>query len=117
MSKAEVKPEDNIWVNLSMGALSVMGESEIGIHAEGNRLYYGYGIEFGKVSRSINALPFVNLEDLKKLKRFSINYQRLDNHTEARRTIFGRLYVRRSNYHRDYSRFSRKEFKTIEQYL
>ena len=117
MSKVEVKPEGNIWINLSMGALSVMGESEVKVHLDGNRLYYGYGIEFGQVSRSINSLPFVKLEDLKKLKRFSINYHELNNHTEARRTIFGRLYVRRSDNHRDYSRFSRKEFKTIEQYL
>ncbi len=117
MSKAEVKPEDNIWVNFSKGALNVMGGSEVEVHGDENRLYYGFGIEFGLVSRSINSLPFVKLEDLKKLKGFSINYQRLDDHTEARRTIFGRLYVRRINNHRDYSRFSRKEFKTIEQYL
>ena len=54
------------------------------------------------------------LEDLKKLKRFSINYHELNNHAEARRTIFGRLYVRRSDNYGDYSRFLRKEFKTIE---
>ena len=88
MSKVEVKPEDNIWVNFSHGSLSVMGMTEAEIHKDGNRLYYGYGIEFGQVSRDISAIPFIKIKDLKKLKRFSINYQRLDDNNEVRRTIF-----------------------------
>ena len=70
MSKAEVKLGDNIWINFFKGALNVMGKSEAEVHGDGNRLYYGYGIEFGQVSRAVNTVPFVKLEDLKKL--FSI---------------------------------------------
>lgn len=117
MSKAEVNPEDNIWVNLSEGALHILGERENEVHGGGSRLYYGYGITDGRVVWNQGALPFVHIEDLRKLKRFSIDYHRLNDHTEARRNLSGGLYVRRRDNHKDYSTFSREEFKTIEQYF
>ena len=117
MPKTEVKPVDNLWFNFSQGALNVLGKEEMEVHGDLNRLYYGSGIEFGMVQWDVNAVPFVNLRDLNKLERFSLDYQKLSFNTEAKRTITGGLLIRRRDNYKNYSRFSRKEFKTIEQYL
>ena len=59
----------------------------------------------------------VPLKDLSRLKNFSLSYQRLNDHTEARRTLFGKLYVREADDPDYVTVFSKSDIKTIEQYL
>ena len=119
MAKAEVKPEDNIQINFVEGSLNVLGEKEIEAPGDGNRLHYGmkhYGMKYGTFDSPAEYVNFVPLESLTRLRRFQFQYKEIDKHTEARRTLTGRLQIRRKGSILN-STFSRKEFRTIEQYL
>ena len=124
MAKAEVKPEDNIQINFVEGSLNVLGEKEIEVRGDGNRLHYGmkhygmkhYGMKYGTFDSPAEYVNFVPLESLTRLRRFQFQYKEIDKHTEARRTLTGGLQVRRKGSILN-STFSRKEFRTIEQYL
>jgi len=119
MAKAEVKPEDNIRINFVEGSLNVLGEKEIEVRGDGNRLHYGmkhYGMKYGTFDSLAEYVNFVPLESLTRLRRFQFEYKEIDEHTEARRTLTGRLQIRRKGSILN-STFSRKEFRTIEQYL
>src|SRR3989344_2825212 len=114
MVKAVVKPKDNIQINFVEGSLNVLGEKEIEARGDGNRLHYG--MKYGTFDSLGEYVNFVPLESLTRLRRFQFEYKEIDEHTEAKRTLTGGLQVRRKGSILN-STFSRKEFRTIEQYL
>lgn len=86
-------------------------------------------LQFGKVlpSRNQESFPyFISLSALKKMKKgYPLTFKELDTFTDGRRTITGGLRLRRrlpSSYFLERglfeeTKFSRKEYKTIKQYL
>ncbi len=82
-------------------------------------------LEFGK-SKTGSQLGYpyiVFLEDLRKLKQYTFpwRFKKINDYTMARRTLGLGLQVMRTSsvqkIFRDTATFSRKEYKTIEQYL
>jgi len=118
--ETKIKPNDHILRYFNQGTLRVLGEEEEKVHGIKSRLEYGYTTD----EPLVEFHPYlVFLEDLKKIKQyiFPLRFKNIDQHTMARRTLRMRLQVMRAQSKheklKDVATFSRREWKTIEQYL
>lgn len=116
----KLKPHDYIIRYFNEGTLRILGEEEEKIHRIKSRLEYGYTTD----EPLVEFYPYlIFLEDLKKIKQyiFPLRFKKVDDYTMVRRTIkMGLQIMRAQSKHeklKDVATFSRREWKTIEQYL
>lgn len=113
----KVKPEDDLYYEFKEGVLYVFADPEEKYPK--NRLEFGRFIGEGFKLEGYAYLVF--LEDLKKLNQyiFPLRFKQVNDYTMARRTLGLGLQVMRTKHKQsmftDTAKFSRKEYKTIEQ--
>ena len=116
-NKTKIDPEDNFWIIFSNAELNILGEKESINHGRKSQLYYG--------GTRKQPYPYIlPLDDLKKVREFKSipDYKELNEFTEARKTLDGKLAIRRKNScccHgcHNTALLSWNEYKKLEKYL